>query len=71
MAEGADAHELLRFIVTFGMSWKMWTDLTQVIAWFETDDVMQRVEFLFFIACLLGCAPRSSPRDNLPPVDPC
>ena len=54
VAEGADAHELLRFIVTFGMSWKMWTDLTQFIAWFESDDVLQRVEFLFFISCLLG-----------------
>jgi hypothetical protein len=54
VAEGADAHELLRFVVTFGMSWKLWTDLTQFISWFETNDIAQRLEFLFLIACLLG-----------------
>ncbi len=47
-------HELLRFVITFAMSWKIWTDLAQFISWFQTDDIAQRIEFLFLIACLLG-----------------
>ena len=53
-AEDANGHELLRFVVTFCMSWKIWSDLGQFISWFESDDILQRVEFLFLIACLLG-----------------
>jgi len=53
-SEEANGHELLRFVVTFGMSWKIWTDLAQFISWFESDDIAQRLEFLFLIACLLG-----------------
>jgi low temperature requirement protein LtrA len=36
------------------MSWKVWTDVTQLISWFNTDDVMQRLEILFLFTCLLG-----------------
>lgn len=46
--------ELLRFSITFIMSWKIWTDVTLVLSWFETDDVLARLEILFEIACLLG-----------------
>ncbi|KAH7117339.1 bacterial low temperature requirement A protein-domain-containing protein [Dactylonectria macrodidyma] len=46
--------ELLRFAITFIMSWKIWTDVTLVLSWFETDDVLTRLEILFEIACLLG-----------------
>ena len=53
-AEEADGHELLRFIVTFAMSWRIWSDVQQVFSWFETDDILQRVQFLFLTACLLG-----------------
>jgi hypothetical protein len=54
LADDPDGHELLRFVVTFIMSWKIWSDITQLISWFETDDVFQRVEILFQICCLLG-----------------
>ncbi|KAM6537206.1 hypothetical protein FALCPG4_003144 [Fusarium falciforme] len=46
--------ELLRFAITFIMSWKIWADVTLVLSWFETDDVLTRLEILFEIACLLG-----------------
>ncbi|KAK0639726.1 hypothetical protein B0T16DRAFT_450341 [Cercophora newfieldiana] len=46
--------ELLRFVVTFLMSWKIWADVQQIISWFETNDILQRVQILFLIACLLG-----------------
>ncbi|KAM7208436.1 bacterial low temperature requirement A domain containing protein [Naviculisporaceae sp. PSN 640] len=53
-AEEYDGHELLRFVVTFIMSWMIWSGTTQLISWFETNDVLQRVKILFLIACLLG-----------------
>lgn len=53
-AEEADGHELLRFVVTFTMSWRIWSDVQQVVSWFENDDILQRIEILFLIACLLG-----------------
>ena len=36
------------------MSWRIWCDIAQVMSWFETDDVFQRVEILFQLAALLG-----------------
>ncbi|KAH8888224.1 hypothetical protein GQ53DRAFT_654364 [Thozetella sp. PMI_491] len=53
-SESATGHELIRFVITFCMSWKIWSDVMQLISWFETDDFLQRVEILFLIACLLG-----------------
>lgn len=53
-AEEADGHGLLRFTVTFGMSWKIWNDVQQFVSWFDSDDVVHRVEIVFLIACLLG-----------------
>ncbi|KAK5657783.1 hypothetical protein OQA88_2856 [Cercophora sp. LCS_1] len=53
-AEEANGHALLRFVVTFAMSWKIWSDVQQLVSWFETNDITQRVEILFLIACLLG-----------------
>lgn len=52
--EEPTGHELMRFVITFGMSWKIWVDITQTLSWFETDDVVTRFELLFEIACLLG-----------------
>lgn len=54
VAEEPDGHELLRFVITFIMSWKIWSDLALIISWFETDDLFQRVSVLFIMACLLG-----------------
>ncbi|KAK1833696.1 E1-E2 ATPase-domain-containing protein [Podospora conica] len=52
--DAANSQELLRFIITFIMSWKIWADVQQLISWFETNDILQRVKVLFLIACLLG-----------------
>ncbi|KAI9849406.1 MAG: hypothetical protein M1838_000149 [Thelocarpon superellum] len=49
-----DGESLLRFAVTFILSWKIWTDLTLVISWFETDDILQRICVLFIMGCLFG-----------------
>ncbi|CCD46354.1 hypothetical protein BofuT4P330000033001 [Botrytis cinerea T4] len=53
-SENPTGYELLRFVITFIMSWKIWSDLTLVVSWFETDDIAQRVSMLFVMACLLG-----------------
>ncbi|KAK9417488.1 putative Low temperature requirement A [Seiridium unicorne] len=53
-SEHPDGHRLLRFVIMFVMSWKIWSDVQQTISWFETDDILQRVQVLFLIACLLG-----------------
>ncbi|MCJ1460606.1 hypothetical protein MMC28_010988 [Mycoblastus sanguinarius] len=45
---------LLRFAVTFILGWKMWSDLTLAISWFETDDIFQRIAVLFVMICLFG-----------------
>lgn len=53
-AEEADGFELLRFVVTLAMTWRIWSDVQQIVSWFETDDILQRIGLLFVIACLLG-----------------
>ncbi|KAF2721882.1 hypothetical protein K431DRAFT_65128 [Polychaeton citri CBS 116435] len=45
---------LLRFVITFTLSWKIWNDMALIISWFETDDIFQRVSILFLLACLFG-----------------
>jgi hypothetical protein len=54
LAEAPDGRELHRFVITFVMSWKIWADVVQLMSWFETDDILARLEILFEIACLLG-----------------
>lgn len=39
-AEDATGFGLLRFSVTFILGWKMWSDLTLVMSWFETNDML-------------------------------
>lgn len=53
-AEDPTGYELLRFAITFIMSWKIWSDVALIISWFKTDDIIQRVSVLFIMACLLG-----------------
>ena len=53
-AEHANGETLLRFAITFIMSWKIWTDLTQLINWFDQDDLIRRIFVLFTLACLVG-----------------
>lgn len=59
-SEEPTGKELLRFIITFCMSWKIWSDVTQLIGWFETGDVLSQVGLLFLFACLLGSVSRVS-----------
>ncbi|KJZ73087.1 hypothetical protein HIM_07471 [Hirsutella minnesotensis 3608] len=49
-----DGFTLLRFAITFIMSWKIWTDITLCLSWFESDDVLTKIELLFEISCLLA-----------------
>ncbi|CAG8982075.1 hypothetical protein HYALB_00008802 [Hymenoscyphus albidus] len=53
-SEEPNGQELLRFAITFIMSWKIWNDLQLIVSWFETDDILQRVSVIFIMACLLG-----------------
>ncbi|TKA79689.1 hypothetical protein B0A55_04073 [Friedmanniomyces simplex] len=45
---------LLYFVVTFTVSWKVWGDMSQIVSWFETDDIVQRVSIIFLLGCLFG-----------------
>jgi len=40
--------------LTISPSWRIWTDLRDLISIYETDDVTQRMGILFILACLLG-----------------
>ncbi|KAI3318583.1 hypothetical protein HD806DRAFT_512035 [Xylariaceae sp. AK1471] len=53
-SEEPTGHALLQFVITFLLSWKIWTDLELTISWFETDDVLQRISILFQLAVLFG-----------------
>ena len=53
-SEEANGEALLRFCVTFILSYKLWSDLTMVISWFESDDIFQRICVLICMACLVG-----------------
>lgn len=53
-AEEATGQALLRFAITFILSWKFWSDISQMISWFDADDIMRRVTTLFILTCLLG-----------------
>ncbi|KYG42820.1 hypothetical protein M433DRAFT_146436 [Acidomyces richmondensis BFW] len=53
-SERATGTSLLRFVITFTLSWKIWNDMVLIISWFETDDMFQRLSILFLLACLFG-----------------
>lgn len=53
-AEEATGHSLLRFVITFIMSWKFWSDIMVFVGWFEGDDILRRLSVLFLLVCLLG-----------------
>lgn len=41
-SEDPTGEVLHRFIITFIMSWRIWSDLSILMGWVETDDLMQR-----------------------------
>ena len=45
---------ILEYVIIFSIGWKIWSDLTMVVNWFEIDDVFQRICVLFYVVCLLG-----------------
>jgi low temperature requirement protein LtrA len=53
-SEDATASSLLHFIIIYILSWRMWADISTLINWFETGDIVQRLSILFYITCLLG-----------------
>lgn len=53
-AEHPDGASLLRFAITFIMGWKFWSDISLLISWFDSDDVLRRCSVLFILTCLLG-----------------
>ena len=53
-AETPTGYGLVRFAVTFILGWKMWSDITLTVGWFEIDDIFQRVCILFDMICLFG-----------------
>jgi low temperature requirement protein LtrA len=54
VSEDPTGYELLRFVICFIMSWKIWSDMALIVSWFETNDILQRISVLFIMACLLG-----------------
>jgi low temperature requirement protein LtrA len=53
-AEHPTGESLLRFAITFTMGWKFWSDISILISWFDSDDVLRRFSVLFILTCLLG-----------------
>jgi low temperature requirement protein LtrA len=53
-AEHPTGTSLLRFVITFTMGWKFWTDIGVLVSWFDSDDVLRRCSILFILTCLLG-----------------
>jgi len=53
-AESPTGYSLVEFVITFTLGWKMWSDLTLVISWFEVDDICQRISVLFIMISLFG-----------------
>jgi Bacterial low temperature requirement A protein (LtrA) len=43
-----------RLLLNNSPSWRIWTDMRDLISTFDTDDVAQRMGILFILACLLG-----------------
>jgi low temperature requirement protein LtrA len=45
---------LLEYSITFLIGWKIWSDLTMIINWFEMNDIFGRVAVLLYLSCLFG-----------------
>ncbi|KAK4905848.1 hypothetical protein LTR66_017772, partial [Elasticomyces elasticus] len=50
----ASAETFLHFVVVFSLAYKIWSDLTVTINWFEVEDCVGRLFVLFIIICLYG-----------------
>ncbi|RMZ78266.1 hypothetical protein DV737_g3985, partial [Chaetothyriales sp. CBS 132003] len=52
--EQPDGLSLLHFVIIFSIGWKIWSDMTNVINWFDIDDIFQRLSVIFYLVCLFG-----------------
>lgn len=59
-AEEANGLGLLRFAITFILAWKLWSDVSQALAWIIMDDITRRLSILFMMVILLGLATNMS-----------
>lgn len=50
----ASGESFLHFIILFCLAYKIWSDLTVTINWFEVDDVVGRFMVLIILCCLYG-----------------
>lgn len=50
----ASAASFLHFVVVFTLAYKIWSDLTVVVNWFEVEDCVGRIAILFILCCLYG-----------------
>jgi low temperature requirement protein LtrA len=53
-AEHPNGLSLLQFVIIFCIAWKIWSDLTMWINYFEIDDIFQRICVVFYLVCLFG-----------------
>ncbi|KAF2491628.1 hypothetical protein BU16DRAFT_574646 [Lophium mytilinum] len=53
-AEHATGQSLLKFAITFILGWKFWSDISVLIAWFDSDDILRRFAVIWVLTCLLG-----------------
>lgn len=50
----ASADTFVRYCVVFLLAYKIWSDLTTTVNWFEVEDCVGRLAILFVLCCLLG-----------------
>lgn len=50
----ASAETFLHFTIVFGLAYKIWSDLTIIVNWFEVQDVFGRLCIILILCCLFG-----------------
>jgi hypothetical protein len=48
-AEHPSGLSLLHFVISFCIGWKIWSDMTSIINWFEIEDIFQRICVAFYL----------------------
>ena len=50
----ASATTFVHFLILFSLAYKIWSDLTVTVNWFEVEDCVGRFAILFVLCCLYG-----------------
>ena len=50
----ASSETFLHFVIVFALAYKVWSDLTISVNWFEVEDVFGRLAIIFVLCCLYG-----------------